>query len=547
MIDISPIQFVGNSNIRVMKHDEARNMRACNYIRFCRLLVLAFPLDYQTMEFFKAAVAPFGRLITWYEGTNKSKTFLDCLVLTPDRIPHSFVVSQGTVLGGNGRSLTAPVYIIGGQFPDVFPANEDPVPVDGNPHPAHGHIAHANPDIDQNWMHDLAGAANVVLQDFGVNQNQMQEAMEDLAPPMDNAEGNNEGWPEWHNEADNGIGAEQEPTMLHHPVQPQDTISFDQSGSTANFLRTNGPDIHLSVDMFKRGYRGSISSTSTSSSDASSKLANEGMNCQFSVLWSAVASIYTRIQHNIPEQSSQKRSWSLAFENLQTQISEDEPEDLTKAIVRYRPVLHSVLLQIWAQKMEDYNATLPELNNAIVIEDIPAANNEPNNGLADMDMTADNLTRLEGPCTEASAKKCLLSAFDTIAMSNSKSCLPPRPPRSVVSLPTNVAEGGNIVPLTNEGMRRSPRLNTTDGYKHCQLEDMPRKRRRGAANKGVSGTVQQKPIELPVKHDKAKSPIPLDVLKGWGVDCGVPPSEVTDDLLLQGSSSTVLDDDTPAN
>lgn len=80
MLDCSPLPFVNNLEIRVVKHDEARNFKACPYIRTCRVLILGFPLDYQTMEFFKAA-APFGRLLSWHEGQNKSKSILDCLVL----------------------------------------------------------------------------------------------------------------------------------------------------------------------------------------------------------------------------------------------------------------------------------------------------------------------------------------------------------------------------------------------------------------------------------------------------------------------------------
>jgi len=33
-----------------------------------------------------------------------------------------------------------------------------------------------------------------------------------------------------------------------HPDQPYDTITFDQSGSTANYFRANGPDIVLRVE-----------------------------------------------------------------------------------------------------------------------------------------------------------------------------------------------------------------------------------------------------------------------------------------------------------
>jgi len=147
LLDSSPIQFDANITIRVVKHDEATNLQACPYTCICRLMVLCFPLDYQTLDFYEAAVAPFCRLLAWHESPNKTKSFLDCLVLVPERVPHSFVVSQGSILGGSGRSWSAPVYIIGGHFPDGFPQEEDPVPADGLPHSAHGHAVHVNQNI----------------------------------------------------------------------------------------------------------------------------------------------------------------------------------------------------------------------------------------------------------------------------------------------------------------------------------------------------------------------------------------------------------------
>jgi hypothetical protein len=42
-----------------------------------------------------------------------------------------------TSVGGAGRSWAVPVYILNGHFPDAFPADEDPVPIDGEPHPEH--------------------------------------------------------------------------------------------------------------------------------------------------------------------------------------------------------------------------------------------------------------------------------------------------------------------------------------------------------------------------------------------------------------------------
>ena len=55
-----------------------------------------------------------------------------------------------------------------------------------------------------------------------------------------------DGWPMWPDveqaeQVANNI-------LLQHPDQPQDTISFDQSGSTAEYLRAIGPDIILRVE-----------------------------------------------------------------------------------------------------------------------------------------------------------------------------------------------------------------------------------------------------------------------------------------------------------
>ncbi|CAN6173140.1 unnamed protein product [Urochloa humidicola] len=575
LIDESPIPFINNSVIRVIKHDEARNLRACNYSHFCRLMVLAFPLDYQNMDFFKAAVAPFGRLITWYESPNKSKTILDCLVLSPDRIPRSVVVSQGSLLGGNGRSWTAPVYIIGGQFPDVFPGDEDPVPLDGIPHPPpHGHIAHANPDVDQNWIQELAGAGNAVLNDHGINQQQMQQAMADLAPNLNNANNEDVGdaWPEW----EVGNAEAQHPAVPQHPEQQQDTISFNQSGSSANFLRANGPDIQLTVEMILKGKFVQEPSSSSSSGEVSS-VPVFGAVPAFSVHWPAFDMAAT---------PSPKRSWSAAFEVGQSSNADAQVENSGMAIVPYQPVLHSVLLQIWAQKMEEIlalnaepqpndicmstakDASVNEGSEKLMDETTETAEDEPTANadsateeLMDAtqsrneDISARMITdqhNVQAQRQEAIAKKCLLSSFDVAAKQGTltKVGCPPRPPKTVISMPTAVSVTSETVPLVAKELRRSPRLNkNADGYKHCQIEDSPRKKRKGANSKSTSTEVSRKQdpsslqaLQVPIAAEEG--PIPIEVLKKWGVECGVPPEEVTEDLLLQKRPTGVPDDNT---
>ena len=133
----SPLHLGQNHVITVVKHDEGLNSRSCTYTRVYWLMFLAFPLDFQKDVFIRAAVAPYGRLLEWYRDENKSRILAQVLVLSPDRVPRSLIVSRGTMIGGMGCSWIVPVYILNGHFPDHFPADEDPIPFDGEPHPEH--------------------------------------------------------------------------------------------------------------------------------------------------------------------------------------------------------------------------------------------------------------------------------------------------------------------------------------------------------------------------------------------------------------------------
>ena len=145
--------------VTVVKHDEGFNARSCNYTRVCWLMFLAFPLDFQKDLFIRAAVAPYGRLLEWYRDENKSRILVQVLLLSPNRVPRSLIVSRGTMLGGVGRSWAVPVYILNGNFPDAFPAEEDPVPFDGEAHPEHPPVV-LGPNVQEpNWKNEHNGAA----------------------------------------------------------------------------------------------------------------------------------------------------------------------------------------------------------------------------------------------------------------------------------------------------------------------------------------------------------------------------------------------------
>lgn len=172
LMNAGPIPF-GQANLVVHRHDEGLNLRVCPYERLCWIMILAFPLDYQDTDYLRAAVAPFGRLLNWVDGPNKSRVLVQALVLSTDRIPRSMVISQGSLLGGNGRSWSSPVYILGGnwgQFPDNFPTDEEPVPPNGDPHPEHGHVVHGNQNVPPHWVHEIVGAANALQAELGIQQ-----------------------------------------------------------------------------------------------------------------------------------------------------------------------------------------------------------------------------------------------------------------------------------------------------------------------------------------------------------------------------------------
>lgn len=321
-------------------------------------MFLSFPLDYQLLDFIKAAVAPFGRLITWIEGPNKSRVLVKCLLLSPNRVVRSISVSQGSLVGGMGRSWSVPVFILNGHFPDDFPPEEDPVPFDGNPHPAHDLVHNANSNAPQDWQHDLHGAANAVHNDFGLNADQMADIQNDLLENDDAGVNLNNDWDPWpeENQADNAAQL----ADLIDEDQQQESISFDQSGSSAHYLRAHGPDITLTVeDVLVGKFRDSGSSSS--SSEASSSEMSAQM-VQPSNFYQLEALAFQKLLLSLPATLLQlpiilervdlsALSASSISESLATENSAFDVNPL--AIVPYQPSLHAVLISLWASAQDD--------------------------------------------------------------------------------------------------------------------------------------------------------------------------------------------------
>lgn len=253
---------------------------------------------------------------------------------------HAVVISQGTTVGANNRSWTAPTYIMGGNIAEI-PGDEDPIPADGNPHPAHGQPLAGNPNNFQNWLHDHAGAGAQVLADAGINDQLMQDINEEIVVEMNQNLAHNAMQANDEEEMQQGLMAEWVP---QHPDQPQDTITFDQSGSTANYLRATGPDVHLSVEevlVAVAAMQGDQNSNNSSSDDSGTATLERMLNV-------VILDFIIRACQRLP------RTDVLPLLMPVKKVVEWK-EDLSKAIVPLHPVVDCLIIKVWAisQKESD--------------------------------------------------------------------------------------------------------------------------------------------------------------------------------------------------
>jgi len=101
-----------------------------------------------------------------------------------------------------------------------------------------------------------------------------------------------------------------------------------------------------------------------------------------------------------------------------------------------------------------------------------------------------------------------------------------KPSWSGVSSSSTVHRPHSRTPLVDSSVRRSPRIRGDQGgFKHVHL-----------------GKRQRREVALlPIPNaDGNANPIPTSMLRSWGINCGVPPSELTDEALMETPGSVNL-------
>jgi hypothetical protein len=357
--------------------------------------------------------------------------------------------------------------------------------MNGNPHPLHGDVVDGNPNVQHHWHHDALGAVPAVHADLGMNNEQIQQAQEELVFHQAE-EAVDQGWGNWQQNEDN---------FQQEEHQQLESYSFDQSGSTAQYLRAHGTDSVLNIDDV-------MSSSSSSSGSVTSTVQATQMPAVMAVVESrAFASLFTScIPRGWPSQSSVIPQEVNINKDIVIE-TELPPKQGSWDIVPFKVVPAVALLRFWAETRIGPTDNIPAQENA------------------DMETENDTLSNQDD---------CLGSSSGEVQQ------------QKFVTLPKVVSKTNSTIPLEESSVRRSSRLSQNKaGFKHFQLEDHPRKKQRVWAEVPVKMGDGAKLLDNPPKPTDEAFPaqIPVDILKGWGLDCNVAPEELTEEALSQGRST----------
>ena len=100
-------------------------------------------MDFRNTACIRDAVNTFGEFHYWqHRDIQKCRTLVYATFPGPTLVPRDVVFRQPGVgrFSGVRHSWTAPCYILSMEPAELHPADEDPMPLNGNPHPLPGHL-----------------------------------------------------------------------------------------------------------------------------------------------------------------------------------------------------------------------------------------------------------------------------------------------------------------------------------------------------------------------------------------------------------------------
>ena len=280
-----------------------------------------------------------------------------------------------------------------------------------------------------------------------------------------------------------------------------------------HFLRATGPDINIS-EVFQ-GLSSGDSSSSTSS-DASSGINEEVAHFNATQSLCATALIFHRkgipstgLRDQTFQQGAAIRIRPILIDSPKLTQSETPVKPTCFELVPWQPCIPALLLQLWPSVVTAWKDKQLATACQEELAEGPSASG-PSQFEFHCSPAQISQEAQPGPATTRNKKK------KTVRTGN-------------VSLPGTIANPAS--PLAETSVRRSSRLNNPDGFRAIRLEREPAKKRMISI------------VQIDAETGKA-GPVPLSVLRGWGIDCGVAPGELSIDKLLQEPSDIVPNADT---
>lgn len=152
-------------------------------------LLVGFPFDKREIHELANAVRSFEKFILWDRArSNKATLAVKIKVDELRDIPASIVVGESDA--HNAESWIVPVVIIQHELLGGGPSDEDPVPVDGNPHPQS-----ANPNFHPNQLNHFLGPIQQHQVEDANYHNQAMDLQEE--PLEDDEDPELPGWGHW--------------------------------------------------------------------------------------------------------------------------------------------------------------------------------------------------------------------------------------------------------------------------------------------------------------------------------------------------------------
>jgi hypothetical protein len=141
LLDHGPYQLQHGVHVRFVAHDDRDNHRSVQGFRRGWLMFLGIPLDYRNEYDIANAIGTFGKFHHWHQDDDVlERTMVYASFTSPALVPRDVVFGHYAHPGAVKETWTSAYYILTAEFVDVFPADEDQMPPDGNPHPLPGHL-----------------------------------------------------------------------------------------------------------------------------------------------------------------------------------------------------------------------------------------------------------------------------------------------------------------------------------------------------------------------------------------------------------------------